>query len=175
MKEYQRFSPDSVNGSESTAGLKRNIDKDDNHSGISFAVPITQVINKIKELEEGPVAKRKILNADIVDVKDSEILYKNNFIDITKENYGVAVVSSDENSPLKKGDVILEINNNKVVINRNNRLKRCYVFFAVKENVKEILNNHKDMNIKDFPIIIYQTADGITRLDVHFCDDFRNC
>lgn len=30
MKEYQRFSPDSVNGSESTAGLKRNIHKDDN-------------------------------------------------------------------------------------------------------------------------------------------------
>jgi len=30
MKEYQRFSPDSVNGSESTAELKRNIEKDDN-------------------------------------------------------------------------------------------------------------------------------------------------
>ncbi len=30
MKEYQRFSPDSVNGSESTAGLKRNIEQDDN-------------------------------------------------------------------------------------------------------------------------------------------------
>ncbi len=30
MKEYQRFSPESVNGSSSTAGLKRNIDKDDN-------------------------------------------------------------------------------------------------------------------------------------------------
>lgn len=30
MKEYQRFSPDSVNGSASTAGLKRNVDKDDN-------------------------------------------------------------------------------------------------------------------------------------------------
>ncbi len=30
MKEYQRFSPDSVNGSESTLGLKRNIEKDDN-------------------------------------------------------------------------------------------------------------------------------------------------
>lgn len=29
MKEYQRFSPDSVNGSENTAGLKRNLDKDD--------------------------------------------------------------------------------------------------------------------------------------------------
>lgn len=30
MKEYQRFSPDSVNGSNSTAGLKTNLDKDDN-------------------------------------------------------------------------------------------------------------------------------------------------
>ena len=27
------------------------------------------------------------------------------------------------------------------------------------------------MNMPDFPIIIYQTADGITRLDVHFSDD----
>jgi len=30
MKEYQRFSPDSVNGSDSTAGLRRNLEKDDN-------------------------------------------------------------------------------------------------------------------------------------------------
>ena len=30
MKAYQRFSPDSVNGSNNTAGLKRNIEKDDN-------------------------------------------------------------------------------------------------------------------------------------------------
>jgi type I restriction enzyme R subunit len=30
MREYQRFSPDSVNGSDSTAGLMRNLDKDDN-------------------------------------------------------------------------------------------------------------------------------------------------
>lgn len=30
MKEYQRFSPDSVNGSDSTAGLRRNIEKEDN-------------------------------------------------------------------------------------------------------------------------------------------------
>jgi len=30
IKEYQRFSPDSVNGSDSTTGLKRNLAKDDN-------------------------------------------------------------------------------------------------------------------------------------------------
>lgn len=30
MKEYQRFSPDSVNGSDSTEGLQRNLEKNDN-------------------------------------------------------------------------------------------------------------------------------------------------
>lgn len=30
MKEYQKFSPDSVNGSNNTAGLKRNLNRDDN-------------------------------------------------------------------------------------------------------------------------------------------------
>ena len=36
MKEYQRFSPDSVNGSDSTAGLKRNIEKDDNKINCNY-------------------------------------------------------------------------------------------------------------------------------------------
>ena len=38
MKEYQRFSPDSVNGSDSTAGLKRNLDKDDNKIVVNRAL-----------------------------------------------------------------------------------------------------------------------------------------
>ncbi len=46
MKEYQRFSPDSVNGSESTIGLKRNIDKDDNKI-------IVTTIQKLNNLMKG--------------------------------------------------------------------------------------------------------------------------
>lgn len=46
MKEYQRFSPDSVNGSESTAGLKRNIEKDDNKI-------IVTTIQKLNNLMRG--------------------------------------------------------------------------------------------------------------------------
>jgi len=46
MKEYQRFSPDSVNGSESTAGLKRNIAKDDNKI-------IVTTIQKLNNLIKG--------------------------------------------------------------------------------------------------------------------------
>jgi len=47
MKEYQRFSPDSVNGSESTAGLKRNIDKEDN----KIIVTTIQKLNNMMKSE----------------------------------------------------------------------------------------------------------------------------
>ncbi|NJK35725.1 MAG: type I restriction endonuclease subunit R [Oscillatoriales cyanobacterium SM2_2_1] len=47
MKEYQRFSPDSVNGSESTAELKRNLDKDDN----KIIVTTIQKLNNLMKTE----------------------------------------------------------------------------------------------------------------------------
>ena len=47
MKEYQRFSPDSVNGSDSTAGLKRNIEKDDNR----IIVTTIQKLNNLMKTE----------------------------------------------------------------------------------------------------------------------------
>lgn len=47
MKEYQRFSPDSVNGSENTAGLKRNIEKDDN----KIIVTTIQKLNNLMKTE----------------------------------------------------------------------------------------------------------------------------
>ena len=48
MKEYQRFSPDSVNGSESTAGLKRNLEKDDN----KITVTTIQKLNNLMKSED---------------------------------------------------------------------------------------------------------------------------
>ena len=47
MQEYQRFSPDSVNGSESTAGLKRNIEQDDN----KIIVTTIQKLNNLMKSE----------------------------------------------------------------------------------------------------------------------------
>ncbi len=47
MKEYQKFSPDSVNGSDSTAGLKRNLDKDDN----KIIVTTIQKLNNLMKTE----------------------------------------------------------------------------------------------------------------------------
>ena len=47
MKEYQRFSPDSVNGSDSTADLKRKLSKDDN----KIVVTTIQKLNNLMKSE----------------------------------------------------------------------------------------------------------------------------
>lgn len=62
MKEYQRFSPDSVNGSDSTAGLRRNIEKDDNKI-------IVTTIQKLNNLIKGE-ASLPIYNKQIVFIFD---------------------------------------------------------------------------------------------------------
>jgi len=62
MKEYQRFSPDSVNGSDSTAGLKRNLDKDDD----KIVVTTIQKLNNLMK-NEGDLA---IYNKQVVFIFD---------------------------------------------------------------------------------------------------------
>ncbi len=58
MKEYQRFSPDSVNGSDSTAGLKRNLDKDDN----KIIVTTIQKLNNLMKSESNlPVYNQQVV------------------------------------------------------------------------------------------------------------------
>jgi type I restriction enzyme R subunit len=58
MKEYQRFSPESVNGSDSTAGLKRNLDKDDN----KIIVTTIQKLNNLMKNENNlPIYNRQVV------------------------------------------------------------------------------------------------------------------
>ena len=58
MKEYQRFSPDSVNGSASTAGLKRNLEKDDN----KIIVTTIQKLNNLMKSEDNlPIYREQVV------------------------------------------------------------------------------------------------------------------
>ena len=58
MREYQRFSPDSVNGSESTAGLKRNLDRDDN----KIIVTTIQKLNNLMKSEgDLPIYSKQVV------------------------------------------------------------------------------------------------------------------
>lgn len=58
MKEYQRFSPDSVNGSDSTAGLKRNLDKADNKI---IVTTIQKLNNLMKSESDLPVYNQQVV------------------------------------------------------------------------------------------------------------------
>ena len=58
MKEYQRFSPDSVNGSDSTTGLKRNLEKDDN----KIIVTTIQKLNNLMKNEDNlPIYGKQVV------------------------------------------------------------------------------------------------------------------
>ena len=58
VKEYQRFSPDSVNGSDSTAGLKRNLGKEDN----KIIVTTIQKLNNLMKSEgDLPVYNQQVV------------------------------------------------------------------------------------------------------------------
>lgn len=58
MKEYQRFSPDSVNGSASTAELKCNLVQDDN----KIIVTTIQKLNNLMKSEESlPIYKKQVV------------------------------------------------------------------------------------------------------------------
>ena len=58
MKEYQRFSSDSVNGSENTAGLKRNIEKDDNKI---IVTTIQKLNNLMKSETDLPIYNKQVV------------------------------------------------------------------------------------------------------------------
>ncbi|HAK8205204.1 TPA: HsdR family type I site-specific deoxyribonuclease [Salmonella enterica] len=58
MKEYQRFSPDSVNGSDNTAGLKKNLNKNDN----KIIVTTIQKLNNLMKAETDlPVYQQQVV------------------------------------------------------------------------------------------------------------------
>lgn len=58
MKEYQRFSPDSVNGSDSTAGLKNNLEKDDNKI---IVTTIQKLNNLMKSENDLPIYNKQVV------------------------------------------------------------------------------------------------------------------
>ncbi|WP_432785082.1 type I restriction endonuclease subunit R [Oligella sp. MSHR50489EDL] len=58
IKEYQRFSPDSVNGSVNTAALKRNLEKEDNKI---IVTTIQKLNNLIKSEQDLPIYNKQVV------------------------------------------------------------------------------------------------------------------
>lgn len=109
--------------------------------GMGFAIPIEYAINHIKDLEENKEIKFPSLGVKITDSNNTSELLKNN-IDINKED-GIVVLEDSNN--LKKGDLIIGINNKKVkdILTLNCELLE----YKTKDEVKLIVMRN---NIKRF-------------------------
>lgn len=109
--------------------------------GMGFAIPIEYAINHIKDLEENKEIKFPSLGVKITDSNNTSELLKNN-IDINKED-GIVVL--EDNNNLKKGDLIIGINNKKVkdILTLNCELLE----YKTKDEVKLIVMRN---NIKRF-------------------------
>lgn len=109
--------------------------------GMGFAIPIEYAINHIKDLEENKEIKFPSLGVKITDSNNTSELLKNN-IDINKED-GIVVL--EDNNNLKKGDLIIGINNKKVkdILTLNCELLE----YKTKDEVKLIIMRN---NIKRF-------------------------
>jgi len=83
---------------------------DENIEAMGFAIPIEYAMNYTKFLESGKKIKFPELGVKITDSNDTAELLKNN-IDINQEE-GVIVLDNKNN--LKKGDLIVEVNNNRI-------------------------------------------------------------
>ena len=112
--------------------------------GIGFAIPIEYAINNIEYLENNKKIKYPELGIKIAESIDTATLLRNN-IDINQENDGIVVLENKNN--LKKGDVIIKVNNNKVkdLLTLNCEL----IQYKIKDKVElTIIRNNIKRNIK---------------------------
>ncbi len=82
--------------------------------GMGFAIPIEYAKAHIDSLEKGEEIKWPKLGINMANVNDTAALLRNDIpINIDVEE-GVVVTSTEKSMNLKKGDIIIKVNNNKV-------------------------------------------------------------
>lgn len=91
----------------------------DEIEGMGFAIPIEIVMSAVGSLEKGEEIKRPLLGVEMYDAKETYALYRRGFQYEEPFENGIVVINVQKGTPaavagLKKGDVILEVNNVKV-------------------------------------------------------------
>lgn len=87
--------------------------------GMGFAIPIDYAMSHVSTLEKGNKIDRPLLGVSMLDTTDTYALFQNRITIPEDVTEGVVVVELAEksgaaNSDLKKGDVIIKLNNAKV-------------------------------------------------------------
>lgn len=125
----------------------------DNIEGMGFAIPIELVMTSVDRLEKGEKIVRPVLGIETLDAGNTYSLYRNNILLDDDIEEGVVVVNVQDNTPastsgLVKGDVILEIEGNKV--SDGAHLKYILYKYTVGDTIK--LKYYRDKKIKEVSI-----------------------
>lgn len=91
---------------------------DDNIEGMGFAIPIEYAMSHVETLESGKKIKWPLLGITMADATNTALLVRNNININNKQKEGVVVLEIVEKtgaakSDLKKGDIIIKINDKK--------------------------------------------------------------
>ena len=91
---------------------------DDQIEGMGFAIPIEYAMSHVETLESGKKIKWPLLGINMADITNQALLNRNNIKINTKQSEGVVVVGIKEGtgaakSELKKGDIIIKIDDKK--------------------------------------------------------------
>ncbi len=92
---------------------------EDEIEGMGFAIPIEIAMSAVDKLEAGEKVLRPVLGVELIDANNSYTLYYNKIMIDEEIDKGAVVASVEEGYPaeeagLKKGDVILAINDEEV-------------------------------------------------------------
>lgn len=125
---------------------------EDEIEGMGFALPIESVKNSLKKLEKGEKIERPVFGTQLIDVSGSAYL-KRYGVDVPDNiEYGAIILSVDDNTPasranLKKGDIILKINNEKITDTAHFRY--CLYKYNIEDTVNlTYIRNGKEYTVK---------------------------
>ena len=121
--------------------------------GMGFAIPIEMVQTISEKLEKRETIKRPVLGVSMLEPDSKYQLYQNGIMLDDEVTEGVVVVEVSKGTPaavagLKKGDVILEMNNKKIenIANFKTQLYKCNIGDTITLKV------YRNKNIKDIKV-----------------------
>lgn len=121
---------------------------DSSIEGMGFAIPIELVMANVETLSKGEKIERPLLGIQLLDISDTWTLYKAGIIVPEEVEYGIVVYEVSEKSgaalsDLKKGDIIMKINDSEV----KNSAYLKYLLYKYKPGDEVTVTYYRDGKI----------------------------
>lgn len=123
--------------------------------GMGFAIPIETALLTIEQLELGKKIDRPYIGINFIAVNDTWQLYRNNIFLDNNINKGIVLINVEEDSiakdaGLKKGDVLIEIDN--VEINNTAHFKYLLYKHKIGDEIK--IKYYREKKYKEIHLIL---------------------